>query len=78
MFSDCSSFVRIGLLICSLTAVGFVRSTGRFVRIGLLICSPTAVGLLGLDLLICSLITNMFSDCSSFVRIGFTNMFSDY
>ena len=56
MFSDCS----------------------RFARIGLLICSPTAVGLLGLDLLICSLITNMFSDCSRFVRIGFTNMFSDY
>ena len=46
-------------------------------------CSLTAVVLLGLDLLICSLITNMFSDCSSFVRIGLlicsliTNMFSD-
>ena len=54
----------------------------RFVRIGFTNMfsdySLTAVVLLGLDLLICSLITNMFSDCSSFVRIGFTNMFSDY
>ena len=42
MFSDCSSFVRIGLLICSPTAVGLLG-------LDLLICSPTAVGLLGLD-----------------------------